>query len=92
MAQNTIKLRVLGALANAGQPLWPLDLAKTLKTPYGTVYGALRALYDDGLAVGVTEQKRPGAGRPARVLYRLTATGRERAADLIDERSEGTVS
>lgn len=92
MSKTPTTVRVLGALANASQPLWPLDLAKTLKAPYGTVYGALRTLYDDGLVVGITERKRPGAGRPARVLYRLTATGRERAADLIDERSEGPVS
>jgi DNA-binding PadR family transcriptional regulator len=85
---TSVKTRVLGALVNLGQPVWPLDLAHALKTPYGTVYGTLRALYDDGLVVGETERKRPGAGRPARVLYRLTAKGREAAADLRDERTQ----
>lgn len=82
VAQTLLREQILGALADLGQPVWPLDLAQALRRPYGTVYGSLRALYDEGLVVGVTEQKRQGAGRPARVRYRLTEAGREQAAEL----------
>jgi DNA-binding PadR family transcriptional regulator len=87
MTVKPVETRILEIMINTDEPLWPLDVARALKVPYGTVYGTLRDLYDRGLAVGVTEKKH--LGRPARVLYRLTAKGRTEASDLIDDRNEG---
>lgn len=77
------QLRVLRILSNADAPLRALDVAQAVGVPYGTVYHAFRVLYDAGWAVGVTE-KNPVRGRPSLVLYRLTATGRKKAAAVLD--------
>lgn len=78
-----VRLRIVAILAEANAPLWPLDVARATGIPYSTVYDTLRRLYDLGWAVGVTEKK--ATGRPARVLYRLTAVGRKEAAELTKE-------
>lgn len=76
------RLRVLRILSNADAPLRALDVAQATGLPYGTVYHAFRVLYDAGWAVGVTE-KNTVRGRPPLVLYRLTATGRKKAAAVL---------
>lgn len=73
--------RVLAALTEADSPVWPVDLARQLGIPYGTVYSALRKIYDLGWAVGITQPGTPG--HPPRVVYRLTAQGREHAPALL---------
>lgn len=83
-----VQLRILRILFNADTPIWPLSVWHSTGIPYGTVYHACRVLYDLGWAVGVTEETKTGTGRPARVLYRLTATGRKQAAELLDEHKE----
>lgn len=77
------RLKVLRILLNADAPLWALDVARTASLPYGTVYYTFRVLYDRGWAVGDTETTHPG--RPARVLYRLTAQGRTEVAKMLSE-------
>ncbi len=83
-----VQLRVLRLLSNAPTPLWPLHIAHTMRVPYGTVYQAFRHLYGRAWAVGVTERPATPTGRPARVLYRLTAEGRKQAALLLDAPEE----
>ncbi len=78
------RLRVLRILAGAGEPLWPLDVARGTGIAYGSVYDTFRRLYDVGWAVGITEDNK-GKGRPARVLYRLTKKGRTQAAKILGE-------
>lgn len=73
--------RVLATLVEADSPVWPVDLARQLGIPYGTVYSALRKIYDLGWAVGTTQPVTPG--RPPRVVYRLTSQGREHAPALL---------
>lgn len=80
------QLIVLRVLSNADAPLWALDVAQAVGVPYGTVYQSFRVLYDAGWAVGVTEEKNPVLGRPPRVMYRLTATGRKKAAAVLSEK------
>lgn len=80
------RLRVLHTLSHADKPLWAVGMARSLAMPYGTVYDTLRRLYDMGWAVGITEKDHKG--RPARVLYRLTETGREQAASLLERSKE----
>lgn len=87
MRWTPVRLRVLRLLFNAGEPVWPVELAHSARIPYGTVYDTFRRLYDLGWAVGVTE---PKSGRgPDRVLYRLTAEGRAKAPALLGEKEEG---
>lgn len=83
------QLRILRLLSNADAPLWALDLARSTGIKHSTVYHAFRVLYDLGWAVGVTEKPTTPTGRPARVLYRLTARGRTEAAVLLDIPEEG---
>lgn len=78
-----VQLRILRVLSNADTALWPLHIAHTTRIPYGTVYHAMRLLYDLGWAVGVTADDED-TGRPPRVLYRLTVKGRREAALLLD--------
>jgi predicted ArsR family transcriptional regulator len=77
------RLKVLRILFDADAPLWALDVARATGMSHGTVYNTFRVLYDRGWAVGDTETTHPG--RPARVLYRLTAQGRTEVAKMLSE-------
>lgn len=72
--------RILAALVDAAEPMWPLDLSEQLGISYGTTYDTLRRIYDLGWVVGVTA---PALYGPPRVHYRLTAQGREHAPALL---------
>jgi predicted ArsR family transcriptional regulator len=80
-----VQRRVMRLLFNSAEPLWALALARSTGIPYGTVYDTFRVLYDRGWAVGDTEINIKGTGRPARVLYRLTETGRTEAAKILGD-------
>ena len=77
------RLRILAALVEADAPVWPMDLATRIGLPYNTVYDTLRKFYDLGWAVGDTQPR--AAGRPPRVLYRLTSLGRKEAPALLEK-------
>jgi len=89
-----LELAVLGLLAES--PLHGYELRKRLNTTlgslrafsYGSLYPCLRRLADQGL---IREEEpdpvapRPLAGRRAKVVYALTAEGKERFAELLAE-------
>jgi DNA-binding PadR family transcriptional regulator len=81
-----LSLAVLSLLAE--RPMHPYEIATTLrgrgkdaaiKVTYGTLYGAIRALADQGFVVARRTERR--GGRPERTVYAITAEGE---ADLRD--------
>jgi PadR family transcriptional regulator, regulatory protein PadR len=75
-------ISVLAALAGAPDT-WRhgYELGVEVGLASGTLYPILMRLSDRGLLESTWEQA-PPAGRPPRHLYRLTADGREAAAEL----------
>jgi DNA-binding PadR family transcriptional regulator len=59
------------------------DLMKAADLSSGTLYPLLARLTDDGWLESRWEDS-PHPGKPARQLYRLTATGRERARQALE--------
>ena len=89
-----LELAILGLLAET--PVHGYELRKQLRVrlggfrffSHGSVYPALRRLTKAGLiAEEVTEQPAPDAtwSRRARRVYRITAEGKERLADMLTE-------
>jgi DNA-binding PadR family transcriptional regulator len=83
-----LELAVLGLLHEG--PTHGYDLRRRLNTAlgpfralsYGTLYPALRGLLDRGLIAETADDASPGSRRP-RVVYELTAAGKEHFADLV---------
>jgi PadR family transcriptional regulator, regulatory protein PadR len=75
-------LAILAALlADASQPLYGLEIAKTAGLASGTIYPALARLEREGLLESERENIDPSvAGRRPRRYYRLTGTGERVAA------------
>jgi DNA-binding PadR family transcriptional regulator len=87
--RDVLDLAVLGLLHDA--PLHGYELRKRLAgvlgpfraLSYGTLYPCLRQLLDRGW---IAEQDvDPGAGRRARIVYELTAAGKEHFDSLVAE-------
>jgi DNA-binding PadR family transcriptional regulator len=88
-----LELAILGLLAEA--PVHGYELRKQLRLrlggfrmfSYGSVYPALRRLTRAGLIVEEAEQPEPEAAwsRRSRRVYRITAEGKERLAELLSE-------
>jgi len=83
-----LEFAVLGLLHEG--PTHGYDLRRRLNTAlgpfralsYGTLYPALKGLLDRGLIAQATDPVAPGSKRP-RVVYELTAGGKEHFADLV---------
>ncbi|PRY17109.1 PadR family transcriptional regulator [Kineococcus rhizosphaerae] len=90
---DVVLLAVLALLADG--PLHGYEVRKRLDQrlgffralSYGTLYPALRALQAGGCITETTEQRLPGTISPkrARVVYEITAHGRDRLAALLEE-------
>ena len=89
---DVLELAVLGLLHDS--PMHGYELRKRLNAllgafralSYGTLYPALKALLADGLIreAGQLDGPAPAlAGRRARIVYELTAEGKERFHDLV---------
>jgi DNA-binding PadR family transcriptional regulator len=89
-AHSPQTMQVLCALA--AQPrAWRhgYDLCAELDLKSGSLYPILIRLCDRGMVDSRWES--PGAGRPARHLYRLTAAGLREAEDLAHAPARGSV-
>src|SRR6476660_426922 len=83
-----LEFAVLGLLHEG--PTHGYDLRRRLNTAlgpfralsYGTLYPALKGLLDRGLIAQASDPVAPGSKRP-RVVYELTAGGKEHFADLV---------
>jgi len=91
---GVLELAVLGLLREA--PLHGYELRKRLNTvlgnfhalSYGSLYPALRDLQATGLIAEDAPSEpdqRPLTGRRGKVIYKLTAEGKERLQDLLSE-------
>lgn len=89
---DVLELAVLGLLADA--PLHGYELRKRLAAvlghlraiSYGSLYPCLRRLVERGWLVTSDDQERVLlAGRRARIVYELTADGKEQLAAMRDE-------
>lgn len=93
---GVLEFAVLGLLQD--NPMHGYELRKRLNGVLGTFraisYGSLYPCLKDLLARGYIEEDRPLtasdtapalSGRRAKVVYRLTADGKERLADLLDD-------
>ncbi len=89
-----LELAILGLLQEA--PVHGYELRKQLGLrlggfrlfSYGSLYPALRRLTRAGLIVEASEQEAPEPGswpRRSRRVYRITAEGKERLAELLSE-------
>ena len=83
-----LEFAVLGLLHEG--PTHGYELRRRLNTAlgpfralsYGTLYPALKGLLDRGLIAQTSDPVAPGSKRP-RVVYELTAAGKEHFADLV---------
>ena len=83
-----LEFAVLGLLHEG--PTHGYELRRRLNTAlgpfralsYGTLYPALKGLLDRGLIAQASDPVAPGSKRP-RVVYELTAAGKEHFADLV---------
>lgn len=89
---GVLELAVLGSLRDA--PMHGYELRKRLDCllgafrafSYGTLYPCLKELLTRGLIAEDTAEKlRPRAGRRSRIVYRLTADGKDRLQALLGE-------
>ncbi|SDH72754.1 DNA-binding transcriptional regulator, PadR family [Sinosporangium album] len=92
---NVLELAVLGSLHET--PLHGYELRKRLNAllgmfrafSYGSLYPCLRQLLTDGLIVEeqppTAESVTPLTGRRSKIVYRLTADGKERLQDLLTQ-------
>jgi DNA-binding PadR family transcriptional regulator len=87
-----LELAVLGVLHRA--PMHGYELRRQLSSllgtfralSFGSLYPCLKELLAEGLIVEEhDEEARPRASRRARIVYRLTADGKERLQDLLGE-------
>ena len=86
---DVLDLAVLGLLHDS--PLHGYELRKRLATvlgpfralSYGTLYPCLKHLSEQGWIT--SSDATPGAGRRARIVYELTAAGKEHFDALVDE-------
>lgn len=85
----TLELAVLGLLADS--PMHGYELRKQVNTllgwsrllSYGTLYPALKTLGRDGY-IGADTDEVVGGRRP-KIVYRLTADGKERLSELLED-------
>ncbi|MDF5756144.1 PadR family transcriptional regulator [Spongiactinospora sp. TRM90649] len=92
---NVLELAVLGSLHET--PLHGYELRKRLNTllgmfrafSYGSLYPCLRSLLNDGLIAeeepAQAEAVAPLAGRRSKIVYKLTAEGKERLQELLTQ-------
>ncbi len=90
---GVLELAVLGLLHET--PMHGYELRKRLNSVlgafrafgYGSLYPCLKNLLADGLIAEETpaETAKPLAGRRSKIVYRLTADGKERLQDLLSE-------
>lgn len=96
---ESLEFAVLGLLGDA--PLHGYELRKRLNVmlgsfralSYGTLYPALKHMVAAGFISQTDEPPaitKPLAGRRARIVYRLTAAGRARFAELLSDVSPAT--
>ena len=90
---GVLELAVLGLLH--GTPMHGYELSKRLNSvlgafrafSYGSLYPCLKELLAEGLIAQEPDEDTPRAraGRRSRIVYRLTADGKERLQDLLSE-------
>jgi DNA-binding PadR family transcriptional regulator len=88
---EALELAVLGLLHES--PMHGYELRKRVNTlfgwgrvlSYGTLYPCLKQLLREGLITQADTEPAAKAGRRARIVYKLTAEGKEHFADLMAE-------
>ena len=91
---DVLELAVLGLLQES--PLHGYELRKRLSTvlgsmralSYGSLYPCLKQLLGAGLITEDTSSEQsagPGSGRRSKIVYKLTAEGKEHLQDLLSE-------
>jgi DNA-binding PadR family transcriptional regulator len=97
---NVLELAVLGSLHET--PLHGYELRKRLNSllgmfrafSYGSLYPCLRQLLNDGLIAEeeppAAEAAVPLAGRRSKIVYKLTAEGKERLQELLTQAGPST--
>ena len=91
-----LEVAVLGLLHDA--PMHGYELRKQVNVllgwgrllSYGTLYPALKALGKDGYIVAAAADDPTGRGKRARIVYRLTAEGKEHFAQALEESGPST--
>jgi DNA-binding PadR family transcriptional regulator len=86
-----LELAVLGLLHNA--PLHGYELRKQLNTllgpfraiSYGSLYPCLKEMLSEGLLAADDAASESGPGRRSRIVYKLTAEGKERLQEQLAE-------
>lgn len=86
-----LELAVLGLLHDA--PMHGYELRKQLNSllgwgrvlSYGTLYPCLKTLGKAGYIVAAEQKDVPARGRRARIVYKLTAEGKERFTQSLEE-------
>ena len=96
---GVLEFAVLGLLHRT--PMHGYELSKQLNVllgtfralSYGTLYPCLNKLYADGLIAKEDDNarppSRPGRAGRSKIVYRLTAEGKERLQDLLSEAGPG---
>jgi DNA-binding MarR family transcriptional regulator len=77
--------RVLAVLAEAGEPLWGLEIARRCGIAFGTVYALVRRLEAHGWVTVQTDMPGYAHRGPARHLYQLTPAALALALDLPED-------
>jgi DNA-binding PadR family transcriptional regulator len=88
---GVLELAVLGLLHES--PLHGYELRKRVNTllgplraiSYGSLYPCLKEMLADGLLAADDAVSESGAGRRSRIVYKLTAEGKERLQDQLAE-------
>jgi DNA-binding PadR family transcriptional regulator len=88
---GVLELAVLGLLHES--PLHGYELRKRLNTllgplraiSYGSLYPCLKGMLVDGLLAADDAASESGAGRRSRIVYKLTAEGKERLQEQLAE-------
>ena len=91
-----LEVAVLGLLHDA--PMHGYELRKQVNAllgwgrvlSYGTLYPCLKALGKTGYIVADTAAQTEGLGRRARIVYRLTAEGKEHFAQALEDSGPST--
>jgi DNA-binding PadR family transcriptional regulator len=92
----TLEVAILGLLHDT--PMHGYELRKQVNAllgwgrllSYGTLYPALKALGTSGYIVADETADPPGRGRRARIVYRLTAEGKEHFAQALEDSGPST--
>lgn len=77
---------ILRVLLDAEEPMWALQITKKAGVRFGTGYATLTRLVEHHWVDTTLETAGTHPGRPARLFYQLTTTGRAQAEAALQGR------